>query len=54
MAGLDLIISYSGKNRPWAVWLDFVLRKAGYSTRLQEYDFAPGESFRVEGRFLSS
>ena len=45
MAGLDLFISYSGKDRPWAVWLDFVLREAGYSTKLQEYDFVPGESF---------
>jgi hypothetical protein len=32
MAELDLFISYTGKDRPWAVWLDFVLREAGYHT----------------------
>lgn len=41
----DVFISYPGRDKQWAVWLDFVLRDAGYATRLQEYDFAPGESF---------
>lgn len=42
---LDVFISYAGRDKQWAVWLDFVLREAGYATRLQEYDFTPGESF---------
>jgi tetratricopeptide (TPR) repeat protein len=45
MAGLELFTSYSGKDRPWAVWLDFVLREAGHNTTMQEYDFLPGKSF---------
>jgi tetratricopeptide (TPR) repeat protein len=42
---LDVFISYAGGDMQWAVWLDFVLRDAGYATSLQEYDFTPGDSF---------
>ena len=45
MAGLDIFISYSGKDRQWAVWLDGVVREAGHRTTVQEYDFLPGQDF---------
>jgi len=44
-ASIDLFISYTGQDRRWAVWLDFMLREAGYATKVQEYDFLPGQSF---------
>jgi hypothetical protein len=30
---IDVFISYTGRDRAWAVWLDYVLREAGYTTR---------------------
>jgi len=29
----------------WASWLDFILREAGYTTKVQGYDFMVGQSF---------
>jgi TIR domain len=41
----DLFISYTGVNRPWAEWIAAELGRAGYSTVLQAWDFAPGSDF---------
>jgi tetratricopeptide (TPR) repeat protein len=45
-AGLaDVFISYTGRDWGWASWLDFILREAGYTTKVQGYDFMVGQSF---------
>jgi tetratricopeptide (TPR) repeat protein len=44
-AGLDVFISYSGRDILWARWIAFVLEEAGYRARIQDYDFVPGTSF---------
>jgi tetratricopeptide (TPR) repeat protein len=44
-AGLDVFISYSGRDLLWARWIAFVLEEAGYKARIQDYDFVPGTSF---------
>jgi hypothetical protein len=42
---VDVFISYTGRDRTWAIWLDFILREADYTTIVQEYDFPVGKSF---------
>jgi tetratricopeptide (TPR) repeat protein len=42
---IDVFISYTVSDSNWAKWLDFILRKAGYTTTVQLYDFPIGESF---------
>ncbi|HTV17384.1 MAG TPA: TIR domain-containing protein, partial [Polyangiaceae bacterium] len=44
-SALDCFISYTSADVAWAQWADWVLREAGYSTRLQVYDFKSGASF---------
>jgi hypothetical protein len=41
----DFFISYTNVDRPWAEWVDQVVREAGISTVIQARDFAPGDSF---------
>ena len=41
----DVFISYTGRDWGGASWLDFVLREAGYTTKVQGYDFMVGRSF---------
>jgi hypothetical protein len=43
---VDFFISYTQADRPWAEWIDWVLRSAGYTT--QPGDFRPGQSFVIE------
>ncbi|MGZ5398202.1 MAG: toll/interleukin-1 receptor domain-containing protein, partial [Mycobacterium sp.] len=42
---IDFFVSHAGSDREWAVWLDAVLRDAGYSTITDVYDFRVGENF---------
>lgn len=41
----DFFISYTGVDTEYAVWVDYVLKNAGYSTFIQENDFGVGHSF---------
>jgi hypothetical protein len=41
----DFFISYTSSDKGWAIWIDFVLQKAQYSTIVQVYDFQPGGNF---------
>ncbi len=42
---VDFFISYATVDRPWARWINGQLQAAGYTTRLDVQDFAPGTSF---------
>jgi hypothetical protein len=44
----DFFISRAGPDAPWAEWAAWVLEEAGYTTRLQDWDFRPGRSFVSE------
>lgn len=41
----DFFISYTNVDRPWAEWVDQVVREAGFSTVIQARDFVAGDSF---------
>ena len=43
--GRDFFISYTAVNQPWAEWIAVTLERAGYTTLLQAWDFAPGSDF---------
>ena len=47
---VDFFISYTQSDRSWAEWIAWQLEKAGYTTLLQAWDFAPGENFIVRMR----
>ncbi len=42
---VDFFISYATVDRPWARWINGQLQAAGYTTRLDVQEFAPGTSF---------
>jgi TIR domain len=46
--GFDFFVSYAGEDRAWAEWIAWELEEAGFSTRLQHWDFLPGGSFPAE------
>src|SRR4051794_10589227 len=46
--GEDFFISYTAADRAWAEWIAFQLEAAGYTTRLQAWDFWPGSNFVTE------
>jgi hypothetical protein len=41
---IDFFISYRGEQTPWALWINWVLRSAGYSTRLMD-EFRVGNTW---------
>ena len=41
----DFFISRTGTDKDWAAWVAWVLEDAGYTCRLQDWDFRPGRSF---------
>jgi len=48
---VDVFISYTGRDWGWASWLDFTWAKAGYTTKMQGYDFTVGPELRqCDGR----
>lgn len=44
----DFFISYAGSDREWAAWIAWELESQGYTTILQDWDFAPGMNFVLE------
>ena len=44
----DFFVSYAGEDRAWAEWIAWQLEEAGFSTRLQHWDFLPGGRFPAE------
>ncbi len=44
----DFFISYTGKDKDWAVWIAWQLEAQGYSTIIQAWDFRPGGNFVFE------
>ncbi len=45
---IEFFISYTGPDRSWAEWIAWQLEDAGFSTRLQAWDFRPGNNFILE------
>ena len=43
--GKNFFISYTATDRAWAEWVAWQLEVAGYSTRIQAWDFRPGFNF---------
>ena len=44
----DFFISYTRADRDWAVWIAWVLEAAGFTTKIQAWDFGAGSSFIAE------
>ena len=44
----DFFISYTAADRAWAEWIAWQLHNAGYTVRLQAWDFMPGRDFLHE------
>ena len=45
---VDVFVSYTSADKRWAEWIAWELEAAGYSTRIQAWDFAPGSSFVLQ------
>jgi Tfp pilus assembly protein PilF len=45
MGKVDFFVSYTSADRPWAEWIAWELEHAGYSVRIQAWDFGPGTNF---------
>lgn len=45
---IDFFISYNQKDTEWAVWIAWQLEEEGYYTKIQEWDFRPGNNFVLE------
>jgi hypothetical protein len=44
----DFFVSYTGEDRRWAEWIAWQLEDAGYSVRIQAWDFGAGSNFVLE------
>lgn len=44
----DFFVSYTFKDKGWAEWIAFVLEEAGFTTKIQAWDFRPGSNFVLE------
>jgi hypothetical protein len=44
----DVFVSYARADRAWAEWIGWTLEAAGWSTRLQDWDFTAGSHFVAE------
>ncbi len=44
---VDFFISYTSADRPWAEWIAWTLEEAGYSVRVQAWDFGAGSNFAL-------
>jgi tetratricopeptide (TPR) repeat protein len=42
---VDFFISYTAADRPWAEWIAWHLKQAGFSVVLQAWDMVPGRDF---------
>jgi sugar lactone lactonase YvrE len=45
---VDFFISYTRADSAWAEWIAHTLEDAGYSTKIQAWDFRPGSDFVYE------
>jgi hypothetical protein len=45
---VDFFVSYTKPDAAWAEWIAWVLEEAGYSVRIQAWDFRPGANFVLE------
>jgi TIR domain len=45
---IDFFVSYTGVDRAWAEWIAWVLEAAGYTVRVQGWDFRAGSHFVYE------
>jgi hypothetical protein len=45
---IDFFVSYTSADEEWAEWIGWILDKAGFSVRLQAWDFAAGSNFVLE------
>ena len=45
---VDFFVSYTGVDRAWAEWIAWQLEAAGYTTRIQAWDFRAGSHFVTE------
>jgi len=48
--GAPFFISYTSSDQQWAEWIAWTLEEAGYSARIQAWDFPPGSVFPAEMR----
>jgi hypothetical protein len=44
----DFFVSYNSANKAWAEWMAWELEAAGYTTKIQAWDFGPGSNFVLE------
>ncbi len=47
-AKIDFFVSYTSPDEEWAEWIGWILDEAGFSVRLQAWDFAAGSNFVLE------
>ena len=47
-AKIDFFVSYTSADEEWAEWIGWILDEAGFSVRLQAWDFAAGSNFVLE------
>jgi len=45
---VDVFVSHTSADRPWAEWIAWELEAAGYSTRIQAWDFGAGSNFVLQ------
>lgn len=45
---IDFFISYNKSDTHWAEWIAWQLEEAGYHTKIQAWDFRPGNNFVLE------
>jgi hypothetical protein len=45
---MDFFVSYNQADRDWAEWIAWQLEDAGYTTRIQAWDFHAGSNFVVD------
>ena len=51
---VDVFVSYTSADRPWAEWIAWELEAAGYSTIVQAWDMVGGSNFVLEMDVASS
>src|SRR5688572_24412258 len=44
-SGVDVFVSYTAADQPWAEWIAWELEAAGFATRLQAWDFTAGHDW---------
>jgi hypothetical protein len=47
-SGCDFFITYNRNDAEWAEWIAAELQRAGHCTRIQAWDFLPGDNFMAK------